>query len=123
MAYKVVLACMAAYFREERQAMAYSQLESMLGTNIIHSVNQLRSILFDLKDLGLISIKYMVLKSDNRVFKEFKIPKNVEEEFITLLVDVDKIVMAYQAEERENKQAFNPLDRWRTHFSKKNNGY
>ncbi len=76
-------------------------------------MNQLRSILFDLKDLGLISIKYMCLKHDNRINKNFKIPKNIEEEFVTLLVDVDKIFMANDAEERETLQAFNPLDRYR----------
>ncbi len=79
MAYKVVLACMAYYFREEKQALAYSQLEHMLGNSIIYTVNQLRSILFDLRDLGLVSLKYMVLRSDSRIHKEFKLPRNVEE--------------------------------------------
>ncbi len=80
--------------------MAYSQLEHMLGDSFIHSVNQLRSILYDLKDLGLISIKFMVLRHDSRVFRDFKLPKNVEEEFINLLIDVDKIIIAYDADER-----------------------
>ena len=68
-----------------------------MGDSVIHSVNQLRSILYDLKDLGLISLKHMNLKYDNRVNKNFKIPKNVEEEFITLLIDVDKIMIAADA--------------------------
>ena len=98
--------------------MAYSHLEHMLGNSIIHSVNQLRSILYDLKDLGLISIKFMVLRHDARFFRDFKLPKNVEEEFITLLVDVDKIMIAYDADERENgKSAFNPMNRWRSYFT------
>ena len=43
----------------------------------MRTVNQLRSILFDLKDLGLVSLKYSCMKNDNRVHKSFKIPKNV----------------------------------------------
>ncbi len=84
----------------------------MLG-NMIKSLNQLRSILFDLKDMGLISIKYMCMKHDNRVDKHFKIAKNVEEEFISLLVDVDKIWIASDAEERENGQGYSSMDRFR----------
>jgi len=51
----------------------------MIGDSIIHSVNQLRAILYDLRDMGLVTIKYMNLKYDNRIDKSFKIPKNVEE--------------------------------------------
>ena len=64
------------------------------------TVNQLRSILFDLKDLGLVALRYTCLRNDNRVNKKFKIPKNVEEEMIELLVDVDKIYMAHDAQAR-----------------------
>ena len=98
--------------------MAYSHLEHMLGNSIIHSINQLRSILYDLKDLGLISINSMVLRHDARLFRDFKIPKNVEEEFITLLVDVDKILIAHDADERDNgKISFESINRWRSYFT------
>jgi hypothetical protein len=55
----------------------------------------------------------MCLKFDSRICKHFKLSKNVEEEFITLLVDVDKIRMAFDAEERENPQGYSSFDRFR----------
>jgi hypothetical protein len=48
----------------------------MLGNSIMR-VNQLRSILYDLKDLGLIKIRYMSLKYDNRIDKSFKLTRSV----------------------------------------------
>jgi hypothetical protein len=60
--YKIVLYAMANYFRREYQDLVLSQLESILsfGTNY-NTVHQLRSILYDLRDLGLISLKYKTL--------------------------------------------------------------
>jgi hypothetical protein len=77
--------------------MAYSHLEHVLRGEM-KSINQLRSILYDLKDLGLITIKYTCLTHDNRIDKSFKIAKNIEEEFITLLIEVHKIMMASDAD-------------------------
>lgn len=79
----------------------------------MRTVNQLRSILFDLKDLGLVSLRYMCIRNDNRVYKDFRIPKNVEEEIISLLVDVDKVYMAHDAQARQIGQGYTPLDRLR----------
>ncbi len=55
----------------------------------------------------------MCMKNDNRIEKHFKIAKNLEEEFISLLVDVDKICIASDAEERENAQGYSSMDRFR----------
>lgn len=71
---------MANYFRREYQDLILSQLESILslGTNY-NTVHQLRSILYDLRDLGLISIKYKFVEGkDRRVNQVFSIKKNVE---------------------------------------------
>jgi len=44
---------------------------------MIKRTNQLRSILYDLKDLGLITFEYSVFSNDNRVEKGFDIDKQV----------------------------------------------
>ncbi len=99
--------------------MAYSQLGHILGEGLIKNINQLRSILYDLRDLGLISIRYMVLKADSRFHREFKLSKNVQEEFINLLVDVDKVMIAIDAEDRENGKVNSHLERCRNYFVRK----
>lgn len=45
---------------------------------MIKRTNQLRSILYDLRDLGLINFDHRVVTSDNRIDKNFTIDKQVE---------------------------------------------
>ena len=71
----------------------------MLG-NVIRSVNQLRAILYDLRDMGLVSIRYMTQGKDHRIVQTIKLERQVEEEHISLLVDVDKIFVAKDGDER-----------------------
>jgi len=59
--------------------LAYSHLEYILGEAIIYKPGQLRAILFDLKDLGLITIKYLILRNDHRVNKSFNLTSNIQE--------------------------------------------
>lgn len=70
---------MTSYFQHEKQALAYSQLQYMLGYSFMNRLNKLRAILYDLNDLGLIEIQYKTLKKDLRNFKSFKLYPTVEE--------------------------------------------
>jgi Cdc6-like AAA superfamily ATPase len=55
--YKIVLYCLAKYYRNDTHLCTMRQLESLLGT-FVKSRTQLLPILMDLKDLGIIKITY-----------------------------------------------------------------
>ena len=99
-AYKIVLYCLAKYYRNETHMCTMWQLESLLGT-FVKTRDQLIPILLDLKDLGIIKFTYNYFKAnDPNSITNFKFHnlKEVKEEHIKLIVDYDRILHALHKE-------------------------
>lgn len=96
-AYKIVLYCLAKYFRSETRACTMRQLQNLCG-DFLKEKSQLRPILNDLRDMGVIKINFMYNKFDARINQEFQNMKQLKEENIKLLIEYDKIIYALQRE-------------------------
>jgi Cdc6-like AAA superfamily ATPase len=98
--YKIILYCLAKYYRNDTHPCTMRQLESLLGT-FVKSRTQLLPILLDLRDLGIIKIVYNYYRSNdpNTVSTlKFQNLKEMREEHIKLSIEYDRILTALQKE-------------------------
>jgi Cdc6-like AAA superfamily ATPase len=98
-AYKIVLYCLAKYYRNDNtHHCTMRQLESLLGT-FVKTREQLMPILSDLRDLGIIKLTYNYFKSGDAnsiTTLKFHNLKEMKEEHIKLHVEYDRIFAALQ---------------------------
>jgi hypothetical protein len=69
-AYKIVLYCFAKYFRSETRPCTMRQLNHLCGA-FVKTQSQLKPVIHDLKDLGILNIAFYVEKTDARLDRNF----------------------------------------------------